>query len=92
MPQVGAHRGRQREVLRRRTVISGPGQREAEPELRVIIAGAGVNDPAEAAGRLDVMPCVELGSSERLKDAARVRLRGGGPLEKLSRRCRATSA
>jgi hypothetical protein len=92
MPQVGAHRGRQREVLRRLTVITGPGQREAEPELRVVIARAGVNDPAEAAGSLGVTPCVELGSSERLKDAARVRLRRGRTLKELSRRRRAAAA
>ena len=92
MPQVGTHRGRQREVLGRRAVISCPGQRETQPELRVVIARAGVNDPAEAAGRLGVVPCVELGTSERFQDAARVGLRGGRALEELSRGGRAAAA
>jgi hypothetical protein len=90
MPQVGPHRGRQREVLGRRAVISRPGQREPEPELGVIIARAGVHDPAEAAGRLRVAPRVELCAPERLQDASRVGLRRSRPLKEL--RCRSGAA
>jgi hypothetical protein len=86
MPQIRSHRGRQREVLGRRAVISRPGQREPEPELRVVIARAGVHDPAEAAGRLRVAPRVELCAPERLQDAPRVGLSSSRPLKKLSRR------
>jgi hypothetical protein len=86
MPQIGPHRGRQREVLGRRAVISRPGKREPEPELRVIIARAGVHDPAEAAGRLRIAPRVELCAPERLQDAARVGLGRSGTLKELSRR------
>ena len=86
MPQIGPHRSRQREVLGGRSMISGPGQREAKPELRVVIARAGFYDPAKAARGLGVVPRIELRAPERLEDAARVRLRGGRPLEELGRR------
>jgi hypothetical protein len=87
MPQVRSHRRRQSEVLGRGTVVSGPGQREPEAELRVVIARAGIHDPAETAGRLGVVPGIELGASERLQDAARFWLGGSRPLEELGRCC-----
>src|SRR5262249_53187413 len=86
MPQVGSHRRCEREVLSCREIVSGPGQREAEAELRVVIARAGVHDAAEAASSLDVMPRVELRASERLEDAARVGLSSSRALEELGRR------
>jgi hypothetical protein len=90
MPQVRAHGGRQRKVLGRGAVVSGSGQGEAKAELRVIIARAGVDDPAEAAGRLGVVPGVELGAAERLQDAPRVGLSGRRALEQLG--CRRGTA
>src|SRR5262245_36103172 len=86
MPQVGSHRRCEREVLSCREIVSGPGQREAEPELRVVIARAGIHDAAEAASSLDVVPRVELRASKRLEDAARVGLSSSSPLEELGRR------
>jgi hypothetical protein len=90
MPQVRAHGGRQREVLGRGAVVSGPGQGEAKAELGVVIARAGVHDPAEAAGRLGVALGVELGAPERLEDAPRVGLSGRRALEQLG--CRRGTA
>lgn len=90
MAQVRAHGGRQSEVLGRGAVVSGPGQGEAEAELRVVVARTGVHDPAEAAGRLGVVPGVELGAAERLQDAPRVGLSCGRPLEQLG--CRRGTA
>jgi hypothetical protein len=90
MPQVGPHRGRQRQVLGRRAVISGPGQRKPQAELRVVVARAGVYNPAEAADRLRIVPRVELRAPEGLQDAARVGLGRRRPLEELS--CRSGAA
>ncbi len=92
MPQIRAHRGGQREVLGGRAVISCPGQGEPEAELRVVVAGAGFHDPAEAVGRLSVLPRIELGAAERLQDAARVRFGGRRPLKQLRGGRRAAAA
>lgn len=81
MPQVWAHRRCQREVLGRCSVIPRPGQGEAKPELGVVVAWAGVHDPAEAACRRLVPVGVKLCPAQGLQDAARVRLRGRGALE-----------
>ena len=60
MPEVGAHGRGQGEVLGRRAGIAGPGQGQAEPELRVVVSGAGVDDATEVAGRGRVLAGVEL--------------------------------
>jgi len=69
MPQIRPHGSCQRKVLGRGAVVTSPGKREAEPELRVIVARTGVHDPAKAPGRLGVVPGVELGAAKRLEDA-----------------------
>ena len=89
VPQVRAHRGRQGQVLGRGPRVPGPGQRQAQAELGVVVARAGLHDAAEVAGRGRVPPGVELGPGQRLEDAAGVRLGGGRPLEQLRRRGRA---
>ena len=89
MAQIGTHRRGQREVLGRRAVITGPGQREAESEPGVVIARAGVHDPAEAARRLGVASRVELRPAERLQDAPRVGLGDRRALQQLRGRGRA---
>jgi hypothetical protein len=92
MPQIRAHRRRQREVLGGCSMIPRPGQGQAKPELGVVVAGAGVHNPAEAAGRRLVPAGIKLGSAQRLQDAARFGLRGRGALEHLRGRRRAAAA
>jgi hypothetical protein len=92
MPQIRAHRRRQREVLGGCSVIPRPGQGQAEPELGVVVAGAGIHYPAEAAGRRLVPAGIKLGPAQGLQDAARFGLRGRGALEQLRGRCRAAPA
>jgi hypothetical protein len=89
MPQIRTHRRGQRQVLGRCAVISGPGQGQTQPELGVVVARAGIDDPLETAGRRSVALRVELRPPERLEDAARVGLGGGSALEQLRRSRRA---
>jgi hypothetical protein len=83
MPQIWAHRRRQREVLGGCSVIPRPGQGQAKPELGVIVAGASVHYPPEASGCRIVPAGIKLGPAQGLKDAARFGLRGRGALEQL---------
>lgn len=92
MPQIRAHRRRQRQVLGGCPVVPRPGQGQAKPELGVVIAGAGVYDPAEAADRRLVPAGIKLCPAQGLQDAARLRFGGGGALEQLRGRCRAAPA
>jgi hypothetical protein len=78
MPQIRAHRCSQRQVLGGCSVIARSGQGQAESELRVVVARAGVHDPAEAAGRRLVPAGIKLRPAQGLQDAARVRLGGRG--------------
>src|SRR5579872_5370962 len=92
MAPVRRHRGGQREVLGRGAWVPGPGQGQAEAELRVVVARAGLHDPAEVARGGRVLAGVELGPGQPLEDAAGLRLGRGGPLEQLRRRRRAAPA
>jgi hypothetical protein len=92
MPQIRAHRRGQREVLGGCSVIPCSGQGQAKTELGVVVAGAGVHYPAEAAGRRLVPAGVKLCPAQGLQDAARFGLRGRGALEQLRGRCRAAPA
>jgi hypothetical protein len=92
MPQFRTHRRSKRQVLGRCSVIPRPGQGQAKPELGVVVARARVHDPAEAAGRRLVLVGIKLCPAQRLKDAARFGLGGGGALEQLRGRCRAAPA
>jgi len=92
MPQIRAHRRRQRQVLGRCSVIPRPGQGQAEPELGVVVARARVHDPPEAAGRRLVSAGIKLCPAQRLQDAARFGLGGGGALEQLRGSGRAAPA
>jgi len=83
MPQIRAHRRRQREVLGSCSMIPRSGQGQAKPELGVVVARAGVHYPAEAASRCLVPAGVKLCPAQGLQDAARFRLRGRGALEQL---------
>jgi len=66
MALMRGHRGSQREVLGCGTGIAGAGQREAEPELGVVVSRAGLYDQPEVAGRGGVLTCVELRPGEGL--------------------------
>jgi len=78
MPQIRAHRCSQRQVLGGCSVIARSGQRQAKPELGVVVARAGVHDPLETAGRGLVPLGIKLRPGKRLEDAARVWLGGRG--------------
>ena len=70
----------------------GPRQGQAQPEVRVVVGGAGLDDQPEVAGRLGVPARVELGAGQRLPDAAGAGLGGRGPLQDLGRCRRAAPA
>ncbi len=65
-------------------VITGPGQRQAQAELRVVVGRACLDNPPEATDRVLVVLGIELGAAQRLKDAAGIWLGCGGPLKQLS--------
>ena len=81
--EIGAHGRGQREVLGSGTRIARAREGQAEPELRVVVARASVDNAAEVSGRRRVLAGVELGPRERLEHAPRPRLGGGGALEQL---------
>jgi hypothetical protein len=83
MPQVWPHRRGQREVFRRGSRVTAPGQGKAEAEVRVVVTRACLHDPPEAVRRLLVPAGVELRPAESLQDAARPWLSLRGPFEKL---------
>ena len=84
MAEIGPHGRGQGEVLGRRARITGPGQGQAEPELGVIIARAGIDDALEVTGRGRILAGVELGSRQRLQYAPGSRLSCGSTFEQLS--------
>ena len=73
-------------------MIASPCQREPEPELGIIVARAGLDDPPEILGRGGVLAGVELGARQRLQYAPGPRLCCGGALEELSGRRRTAPA
>jgi hypothetical protein len=81
--EIGAHGGRQGQVLGGSAEIASPGQRQSESELRVVVGGARLDDAAEIAGRGRVLAGVELRPGQCLKYAPGPRLGGSGPLEQL---------
>jgi len=83
MAEIGAHGGGQREVLRGGSRIARASEGEAEPELRVVVRGASLDDAGEVPGRSRVLASIELSPRKRLQDAPGPRLSGGGPFEQL---------
>lgn len=83
MAQIGAHGRGQREVLGGRPVVACACEGKAEPELRVVVGGASLDDTAEVRGRCRILAGVELRSRERLQHASGPRLGGGGAFEQL---------
>ena len=71
-------------MLGRGAGVAGAGQGEAKAELGVIVSRAGVDDPAEVAGRRRVLAGVELRPRQRLKYAPGSRLSCGSPFQQLS--------
>src|SRR5260370_4243150 len=92
VPQVRTHRRGQRQVLGGCAMVPSPGQRQPEPELRVVVGRAGLDYPPETADGSFIMPGVELGPAQRLQNAARLGFSGGRALEPLSRRRRTAPA
>jgi len=83
MAKIGAHGGGQCEVLCRGSRIARASEGEAEPELRVVVGGASLDDAGEVPGRGRVLAGIELSPRKRLQDAPGPRLSGGGPFEQL---------
>ena len=92
MAEIGAHGRGQREVLRSGAGIARAREGQAKPELRVVVAGASLDDAAEIAGRRRVLAGVELSTREGFEYAPRPRLGGSGPLEQLGGSGRAAPA
>ena len=92
MPQIRAHGGRQREVLGRSARVTRACEGKAEPELRIVVAGASVYDAAEVAGSRRVLAGVELRAGEGLEHASGPRFGGGSAFEQLSGGGRAAAA
>ena len=90
MPLVRGHRRGQGEVLGRGTRIARPGQREAQPELGIIVAWASLYDQPEVPGCRGVLAGVELRPGQCLEYAPGPRLGCRGPFEQL-RGCRRTA-
>lgn len=70
MPQVGTHRGRQREVLRGSRGVPAAGEGQAKPEMCVIVTRARLHDPPETVGCRSVPAGVELCPAQGLQNAA----------------------
>ena len=83
MTQIGTHGRGQREVLCRRAGVARAREGQAESELRIVVAGASVDDAAEVSGRRRVLAGVELGPRQGFEHAPGPRLGGGGALEQL---------
>ena len=92
MAEIGAHGRSQREVLRGASRIAGTREGKPEPELRVVVGGASLDDAAEVPGRGRVLASIELSPRKRLQDAPGPRLSGGGPFEQLGSGGRAAAA
>jgi hypothetical protein len=69
MPVVGTHGRRQGQVLGGSARVAGAGERQSQPELGIIVTRAGLDDPAEVAGRGGVLAGVELRAGQRLQYA-----------------------
>jgi hypothetical protein len=83
VPVTWAHGRRERQVLGCGARIAGPGERQAESELGIIIARAGVHDQPEVSGGSRILAGVELRPGQRLQYAPGPRLSCSGPLEQL---------
>ena len=83
MAEIGAHGGGQREVLRGGSQVARASEGEAEPELRVVVGGASLDDAGEVPGRGRVLASIELSPRKRLQDAPGPWLSGGGAFEQL---------
>ena len=92
MPLMGAHGRSQCQVLGGGTVVAGAGERQAEPELGIIITRAGFDDQGEVPRRGGVLTGVELRPRQRLQYAPGPRLVGSGALEQLRSRRGAAAA
>jgi hypothetical protein len=79
-------------VLGGGTRIAGPGERQAEAELGIIIARACLDDQPEVPSGSRILTGVELRTGERLQYAPGPRLSCSGPLEQLGGGCRAAAA
>lgn len=83
MAEIGAHGGGQREVLGGGSRVARASEGEAEPELRVVVSGASLDDAGEVPGRGRVLASIELSPRKRLQDAPGPWLSGGSPFEQL---------
>jgi hypothetical protein len=92
MALMRTHGRGERQVLGSGTVIAGPRQCKAEPELGIIVARASLDDPPEVSGRGRILAGVELGARQRLQYAPGPRLCRGGALEELGGRRRTAPA
>jgi hypothetical protein len=89
MPLIRAHGRSQGQVLGGGAVVARAGERQAQPELGIIIARAGFDDQAEVPGSGSVLASVELCPRQR---APGPRLVGSGAFEQLGGRCGAATA
>jgi hypothetical protein len=92
MPLIRAHGRSQGQVLGGGAVVARAGERQAQPELGIIIARAGFDDQAEVPGSGSVLASVELCPRQRFQYAPGPRLVGSGAFEQLGGRCGAATA
>ncbi len=85
MLAVRAHRRGQCQVLGGGLMVAGPGERQAEAEVRVVVGRARLDNHPEVVRGGRVLAGVELGAGQGLADAARGRLRVHRPLQQLCR-------
>ena len=92
MPLPRAHGSGKCQVLGGGAGVAGTCQRQAESELGIIVARAGLYDEPEVSGRGRVLAGVELRPGQRLQYAPGPRLSSSGPLEQLCGCRRAAAA